>query len=150
MQKFKSIMGYTWAVLACIIAIGTFLGNKSFSQGLASATGIRVSPWYSGGEIIKTTEHGAYRTSLHRPVFDGLIGQRSEGFVQIDWDPAAGLPPEIKESIDYDGDGKEDLIITLNSTTGQTQLTAGNPAILSVDPTYRLKNGWAVRVRLKR
>ena len=150
MQKIKSIMGYTWAVFAFIIALATFLGNNSLSRGLASATGITVSPWYSGGEIVKITEHDAYKTSLHRPVFDTLIGQRKEGFVQINWDPAAGLPPEIRESVDYNGDGKEDFFITLNSATGETRLTAGNPAVLSVDPAYRLKNGWAVRVRLKR
>ena len=150
MQKFKSIVGYTWAVLAFIIALATFLGNDSFSRELALATGITVSPWYSGGEIVKTTEHGAYKTSLHRSVFDSLIGQTKEGFVQINWDPTAGLPPEIRESIDYNGDGKEDFFITLNPATGEVKLTTGNPSVLSVDNAYRLRNGWAVRVRLKR
>lgn len=150
MRKFKSIMGYTWAILAFIIALVTFLGNDSFSRELASATGITVSPWYSGGEVVKTIEHGAYKTSLHRPVFDSLIGQTKEGFVQINWDPTAGLPPEIRESIDYNGDGKEDFVIFLNPATGEVKLTAGNPSVLSVDNAYRLRNGWAVRVRLKR
>lgn len=150
MRKFKSIVGYTWAILAFIIALATFLGNDSFSRELASATGITVSPWYSGGEVVKTIEHGAYKTSLHRPVFDSLIGQTKEGFVQINWDPTAGLPPEIRESIDYNGDGKEDFVIILNPATGEVKLTTGNPSVLSVDNAYRLRNGWAVRVRLKR
>jgi len=150
MQKFKSFLGYTWAILAFIIALATFLGRNSLSRGLASATGIMVSPLYSGGEIVKTTDHGAYKTSLHRPVFDTLIGQTKEGFVQINWDPTAGLPPEIRESVDYNGDGKEDFIIALNSATGEAKLMAANPAVLSIDKAYRLRNGWAARVRLKR
>jgi hypothetical protein len=150
MRKFKSIMGYTWAILAFIIALATFLSSNSLSRGLASATGVTVSPLYSGGEIVKTIEHGAYKASIHRPVFDSLIGQTKEGFIQINWDPSAGLPPEIRESIDYNGDGKEDFVIILNPATGEAKLTAVSLAVLSVDRAYRLRNGWAVRVRLLR
>jgi len=64
---------------------------------------------------VKTIAHDAYRTSVHRPVFDGLFGPRSDGFVQIDWRPATKMPPMIQEKIDVDGDGREDFLIVLDT-----------------------------------
>jgi hypothetical protein len=149
MGKIKSILGYSWAVLAFLIALVTFLGNDYLSQKLASATGIAVSPRYSGGEIVRVIDHGAYRTLIHRPVFDGLIGETKMGFVQINWEPSAGLPAVIREGIDYNGDSREDFIISLNTATGESTLRADDPAILSLGKTYKLRKGWALRVLLK-
>ena len=59
---------------------------------LVSATGLTVSPWFNGGPVVRTVEHGAYRTEIHRPVFDALIGERSEGFVQVSWRPDGAVP----------------------------------------------------------
>jgi hypothetical protein len=150
MRKLKSFLGYIWAVAAIIIALATFFGYNYFSRTLAAATGVTVNPWYSGGEIVKTVDHGNYKTAIHRPVFDALIGQTKEGFIQINWEPAAGLPPVIREGFDYNSDGKEDFSLVLNTTTGEVALIANNPAVLSVEKTYRLRNGWAVRVLLRR
>ena len=150
MKKLLSILGYTWAATALIITLATFLGNTYFSRTLAAATGVSVNPRFSGGDIMKTVDHGNYRTSLHRPVFDYLIGQTQEGFIQINWDPAAGLPPVIQEGFDYNGDGKEDFVVTMNTATGQTTLAKSNPAVLGNAKSYRLRDGWAVRITLKR
>ena len=150
MKKLQSIMGYVGAVAALFIVLATFFGNGYFSRTLATATGITVSPLYSGGNIVKVIDHGAYKTSIHRPVFDSLIGQTEKGFVQINWDPAARLPSEIKEGIDFNGDGQEDFVVTLNTATGQAALASANPAVLSIEKSYRLRNGWAVRVLLTR
>ncbi len=150
MKKIKSIIGYIWAMLALFIAPATFLGQSYFSQTLARTTGITINPWFSGGEIVKVIDHAGYKTSVHRPVFDSLIGQTKEGFVQINWYPAASLPSVIREGIDYNGDGRDDFIVTLNTDTGETTLTRHNPAVLSIEKSYRLKNGWAVRVLLIR
>jgi hypothetical protein len=150
MRKLKSFLGYTWAVAAIIIALATFFGYSYFSRALAVATGITVNPRYSGGEIIKTVDHGNYKTSIHRPVFDALIGQTKEGFIQINWEPTAGLPQVVSESFDYNADGKEDFSLVLNTTAGEIALTASNPSVLSVKKAYKLRNGWAVRVLLKR
>ena len=148
MSKIKGFLGYIWAYLTVFIVLATFVGNDYFSGKLASATGIIVSPWFTGGEIVKTIDHGVYKTYLHRPVFDALIGERREGFIQLNWEPYAGLPPVIREGIDYDGDTKDDFLITLNTKTGNPSLMAYNPAVLSIEQSYRLKKGWAVRVIL--
>jgi hypothetical protein len=99
MKKIKSFMGYIWAAAVIIIALATFLGQSYLSRTLASATGVTVNPLYSGGEIIKTVDHGKYKTAVHRPVFDSLIGQTKEGFIQINWEPAASLPQIISEGL---------------------------------------------------
>jgi hypothetical protein len=150
MNKLKSFSGYTWAVAAIIIALATFFGYDYFSRMLAASTGITVNPVYSGGEIIRIIDHGNYLTSLHRPVFDALIGQTKKGFIQINWEPATGLPQIINEKIDYNGDGTDDFIVTLNTGTGETALTKNNSAVLDIEKSYHLRNGWAVRVLLKR
>ena len=80
MRILKSFLGYTWAVAAIIIALATFVGYNYFSQVFADVTGITINPRYSGGEIVKTVDHGNYKTTIHRPVFDSLIGQTEEGF----------------------------------------------------------------------
>jgi hypothetical protein len=143
-------MGYAWAAAAVIIALATFFGHNYFSSTLAISTGVTVNPRFSGGQILKTIDHGKYKTAIHRPVFDSLIGQTKEGFIQINWEPAAGLPPIIREGFDYNQDGNDDFTITLNTTTGETMLTKNSPDVLDVGKSYRLKNGWAVRVLLKR
>ena len=149
MKKLKSFLGYTWAVAAIIIALATFFGYDYFSRTLAVGTGVTITPLYSGGEIVKTVDHGNYKTSIHRPVFDALIGQTKEGFIQINWEPSAGLPQVVSEGFDYKNDGKEDFIITLNTSTGKATLAKNNPAVLDIGNLYRLRNGWAVRVLLK-
>jgi hypothetical protein len=150
MKTLKGILGYIWAFLAIFIVLATFMGNDFFSEQLASATGITVSPWFSGGEVVRTVDHGTYKTYLHRPVFDALIGEKREGFMQLNWEPYAGLPPVIKEQIDYNDDNEKDFLITLNTHTGETTLTPQSPTVLSTEGPYRLKKGWAVRVRLKK
>jgi hypothetical protein len=150
MKKLKSFTGYIWAMAAIIIALATFFGQNYFSRTLAAKTGVTVNPWHSGGEVMRTVDHGNYKTDIHRPVFDYLIGQTKEGFIQINWEPAAALPQIIRESFDYNNDGKEGFVVTLNTVTGEATLAGSNPVVLGIEKSYRLKNGWAVRVLLKR
>ena len=150
MKTLKGILGYSWAFLTIFIVLATFMGNDYFSEQLASATGITVSPWFSGGEVVRTVDHGTYKTYLHRPVFDALIGEKRKGFMQLNWEPYEGLPSMIREQIDYNGDNKKDFLITVDTHTGDTTLTAQNPTVLATEGPYRLKKGWAVRVRLKK
>jgi hypothetical protein len=150
MRILKWFLGYTWAGATIIIALATFAGYSYFSQVFADVTGININHRYSGGEILRIVDHGNYKTIIHRPVFDSLIGQAEEGFVQINWEPAAGLTQVLNEGFDYNNDGKEDFSIILNTVTEEVILTAANPSVLSVEKAYKLRNGRAVRVLLKR
>ena len=146
MKKLYSILGYGWAVLTILIVLATFMGNNYFSKKFASATGVTVSPRFSGGEVTQVIEHGTYTTFVHRPVFDSLVGERSEGFVQVDWKPARGLPAVIAESLAL-ADG-ERISIQLDTKTGSANLAPARTGAPHVDQTYKLKDGWAVRVVL--
>ena len=90
MGRLKSILGYTAAVLATSIVLATFLGNNYFSNKFALATGITVSPRYTGGEIVKVVDHGTYRTIIHRPVYDGLLGREKKGSFKSNGSPSPG------------------------------------------------------------
>ncbi len=48
MKKLYSTLGYAWAVLTIFIVLATFMGNDYISKKFANATGVTVSPWYSG------------------------------------------------------------------------------------------------------
>ena len=150
MGKLKSFLGHMWAIAALFIALATFMGLDIWPRVLVAATGLTVAPRFTGGEVIRTVDHGVYKTYIHRPVFDGLIGERQEGFIQLNWEPLAGLPPVIQEKIDYDGYHREDFLITLNTQTGAVSLTAFDPSALSVERSYRVKKGWAVRILLRK
>ncbi|OPY77719.1 MAG: hypothetical protein A4E64_01012 [Syntrophorhabdus sp. PtaU1.Bin058] len=150
MPKIRSIAGYMWAGAAIIIVLATFFGSGFFSRTLVAASGVKISPLYSGGEVMRSVDHGSYKALIHRPVFDALIGESKEGFVQVNWEPLAGLPPVIEEPVDYNGDGKEDFSIRIDTKTGKATLTRINPLVLSVINTVKLDNGWVVRVQLKK
>lgn len=150
MPKIRSILGYMWAGAAIIVIFATFLGSGFFSRALVAASGVKISPWYSGGEVVWSVNYGSYRALIHRPVFDALIGERKEGFIQVNWEPLAGLPGVIEESVDYNGDGKEDFSIRIDTKTGKTTLTRINPQVTSIEESVKLDNGWVVRVQLKK
>ena len=148
MKRILSILGYTWAVFCIFIVLATFFKMTYFGPALASITGVKVSPWYSGGEVKTSIDHDGYRTLIHRPVFDGLFSDRKEGFIQIKWEPIRTLPPIIAEEVDYDGDGKADFLVRLDTARGVATLVPYNGSVISVEGVYPLKIGWAVRVIL--
>src|SRR3974377_695109 len=117
-QKLVSGIGYTWAFLCFAVVLATFVGLNSWEHGLVRATGLHISPRFSGGEVRQTIEHGSYQTLVHRLVFDGLISDRATGFVQIDWVPEKGrtLPSVLEEEFDIDGDGTVDAGVRVETS----------------------------------
>lgn len=150
MKRALKIAGYAWAVACVVIVIATFVGNSYFSGKLASATGITVSPWFSGGEIVRSIDHGMYRTVIRRPVFDGLIGESKEGFIQIEWQPVTVLPPVIEDGIDFTGDGKEDFAFRLDTAAGTGALTPRNPSVIAIQTLVKVNQGWVARIQLRK
>lgn len=149
-KKLKAVLGYVMAAAAFIIVIITFVGNDALSRIFARATGITVSPRYSGGEVIKTIDHGAYRSLIHRPVFDGLFSDRASGFIQINWYGQPPWPRKIEEAVDYDSDGTVDFTVTLDTQNLAADLSMQNPLVTGVQQTYRLDRGFAVRIALNK
>lgn len=148
-MRLRTFFGYTVAVLAIIVTLSTFLGMKFFSHKLIDVTGLKISPWFSGGEIVRTIDHGgSYQTLQHRAVFDALIGQRSEGFVQLDFLPLNSLPETISEDIDFDLDGAVDFHVEYNVPTNTAKFTPFSPRAVSVAGCYVRKERRAVRITL--
>lgn len=152
MAKLKSLLAHTWVLLATPIVLATFVGMDSWGALLVRASGVRISPWFVGGEVMRETEHPDYRTVLRQPVFDALIGQRSVGFTQVEWLPAPGaaLPARIEESVDYDGDGVVDFRVDLDTAANRARIEALSPRVLGLGRIYELENERVIRVRLRR
>lgn len=150
MEKIKKFTGYFLACLSILAALATFFGMSFFSRALAIGTGITVSPWFTGGETVRTVDHAAYQTRIHRPVFDALTGEKKQGFVQVDWipGPQENLPPVITEEIDFNGDSLTDFRIDLQTGSLQAVLEPLQPRVQGLAGVYSLDNGIAVRVSL--
>ena len=153
MNTVCKILGYGWAALAVPLVVAGFVGLSHWESLLARSTSISVSPWMTGGEVVRTLPREGYEVRLHRPVFDGLIGQRAKGFVQVDWiviPPATALPERIREQIDYDQDGVADFAVELDVEANQVAFKPLHPNVLGCERLMKLKNGRVLRVVLKR
>lgn len=95
MTRLKTLLCYTWALMAIPIILATFMGMNFWAEKLVAITGLEVSPWYTGGQVAHTVKHNQHHTLIHRPVFDGLIKERRKGFVQIKWEPNESVLPMI-------------------------------------------------------
>jgi hypothetical protein len=150
MTRLRSILGYTAAVLSFVVMVGAFPALEIFGEPLITATGLTVSPNYTGGEVTRTIDYGAYQMQVHRMVFDDvLIGERRTGFIQVDWSPLEGLPARIDEAVDVDGDGQADFRVEVDTLGEEATLTPHATWVLDVDWVYRLEDALALRVRLR-
>jgi hypothetical protein len=150
MKILKSFLGYTWASLAILVVFVTFVGSEPLSRVFASATGITVSPRITGGKVIQTVEHGTYRTMVYRPVFDGLLGERSAGFVQVEWEPQGVLPPVLEEKIELRKERGIAFVVRLDTRTGAATVQGLQGKVTGIDRVYHLDKGWAVRVAVEK
>jgi hypothetical protein len=149
MEKIRPVLGYIMAVFSCLISAAILPAIVMLSEPLITATGLTISPNYSGGEVVQTIDHGAYETHVHRMVFDDvLIGERKEGFIQVDWTPQDALPARIDEEIDADGDGQADFRIELDTASKEATLTPYAAWVLELEGAYKPKGYMLVRVRL--
>ncbi|MBI2839018.1 MAG: hypothetical protein HYX75_11920 [Acidobacteria bacterium] len=149
MTSIRSVLGYAWAVTAIPIVLATFVGMGTWARGLISITDVKVSPRFTGGEIARTIDHKDYLTKIHRPVFDGLFGERAEGFVQVNWAATAGtLPNEIAEELDLDADGSTDCRIHMDTRSMDVSLTPLNPIVQGIVERLRFDRERAVRISL--
>jgi hypothetical protein len=152
MSTLKSVLGYTVAALSIPImlaGLASFGAPLSLGELFVETTGLQRSANWSGGEVAQILEHGSYQTEVHRPVFDALIGEHKEGFVQVAWRPDDALPARIDEEIDADADGQADFRIELDTATQQASLTPYSPNVIELEGVYDLGETLAIRVALK-
>jgi hypothetical protein len=151
MKRIWAVLGYGWAILAFLLLPAIFIGNDFFAKQLVNGTGLAISPRCTGGEVLQRLERGGYQLWVHRPVFDGLIGERREGFVQVDvMTRGRSLPLEIREEVDYDRDNKADFELQIGGGGKQVTLRPERPEVIKVREIIHPKGQVTVRVKLKR
>lgn len=150
MARLRSVLGYTWALALLPVVLATFIGMNNWAKTLAEVTGVKISPWYSGGETATVLQHAGYETIINKPVFQGLLSARKKGFVQIRWSPEKGssLPASIDEEIDFDRDGANDFRVRIDTRTDRANLIPYGSNVVTVNQILRLENGRAVRIGL--
>jgi hypothetical protein len=146
MKKVKIIAGISWAFLGLILIIILFPGLNSFSVSVSKLPFMKLNPIYSGGDIARQMITANCTLDIHKPVFNGFLKERSTGFVQMDWHGT--IPETIKDSVDFDSDGKIDFNILINSKDSKTIIEAFNNKVKKVLISTPTSYGWAVRVGL--
>jgi hypothetical protein len=149
MKKLLAVPAYIWAIACLLLIPVTFIGNNSFANQLAKLPFIKINPLYSGGELTDSITGQDMNIYIYKPVFEALIGESREGFVQIRFSPAGKLPDMITKSIDFDNDGITDFGVNINTGNGETNLNPSNPFITKIIISSKVKEDWIVRVGLK-
>ncbi len=150
MNRLTKVTGYTLAALMVPLVLASLMGMDFWGHKLVSITGISISPWYTGSEVVRKIDHGKYETRIHRPVFDGLLWQTRQGFVQVDWAPLQSIPSSIDEAVDCDGDGIMDFRVELDVPANTARVTPLNKRSATLEGIYQLKDAHSVRVTLHR
>ena len=146
MKKVKIIAGISWAFAGLILIIILFPGLNSFSVSVSKLPFMKLNPRYTGGEVTTRLISEKCTLDIRKPVFNGFLKERNSGFVQMDWH---GIVPEmIRDSIDYDNDGKKDFCIEVNRIKSESGLEVYNGKVKSVLISTPTSYGWAVRVGL--
>ena len=148
MKRIKIIAGITWAFMCLIIIIVLFPGLNYFSNSVSRLSFMKINPNYSGGEIAREYLTESCTLLIHKPVFDGLLKERKNGFVQVDW--RGTIPDRFTDTIDYNLDNSPDFIIRVDRMSSQTDLNALNSKIKDVSISTPTSYGWAARINLER
>ena len=146
MKKVKIIAGICWAFAGLILIVILFPGLNGFSVSVSKLPYMKLNPRYTGGEISRQIITEKCTLDIREPVFNGFLKESNSGFVQMDW--RGTVPEMIKDSIDYDDDGKKDFCIIVNRTQSKSDLDVFNNKVKKILISTRTSYGWAARVGL--
>jgi hypothetical protein len=148
MKKLRLVAGTAWAILCLVLVLVLFPGLSSFSGSLARLPFMKLNPNYSGGEVANLIACGDDTLEIRKPVFDGLIGERKTGFVQVGW--RGRIPEEIQDTIDFNSDSNPDFYVSINTRTAQTDIVPLDRKTGKVLVSTPTSYGWAVRVEVRK
>lgn len=148
MKKIKIIAGITWALAGLLVIIVLFPGLNNFSASAAKLPFMKINPNYTGGEVMLQRVNANCTLDIRKPVFDGLLGERKKGFVQVDW--RGGVPENIADSIDYDLDGVSDFYIKIDRTLNKSEIEILNNKAIGFSVSAPTSYGWASRVEIRK
>lgn len=146
MPKLKAILGYTIAVLM-IFAMFLMLTKRQMLAEMLLKINIKPTAWYSGGEAAQTITRNGYSLTVNHPVFRRLLGDTSDGFVQLHYIPQTGLPAMIQEQVSVDG---YRFTVAVDTAKLTAQLVDSDGYASKAEWVYRFSdNSVAVRIDLK-
>lgn len=148
MKKIKIILGISWATLCLVLIIILFPGLNSFSGKVAGLPFMKINPNMTGGAPAREIVSANCTIVVRKPVFDGLIGERKKGFVQIDW--RGELPQVLNDTIDYNSDGINDFTVNIIRETGATVLNPLSDKVEGTSVSTPTSYGWCLRAKLKK
>jgi hypothetical protein len=146
MEKIKIAVGIFWAIVCLVIIIVLFPGLNSYSSGVSKLPFMKINPNFTGGEAAEQIVMENCTLVIRKPVFDGFLGERKNGFVQLDW--RGKLPDIVFDTIDYDMDKKPDFSITINRSEASTVLKSSNPKVRKVIISTSTSYGWSARIKI--
>jgi len=147
-RHLRSFFSYLLAFCGIPLVLATLLGMNELAALLVRGSHISVSPLYTGGGIARELDHGSWKTRIHEPVFEALLGKPSQGFVQVDWIPKGKLPARISEDLDLDGDGRPDCSVVWERFTGEPSIKVLSPSVLALVEHYELARSYSLRIGL--
>ena len=150
MKKLRAIPAYIWAAACFILIPITFIKNDALAEKLARLPFMKIHPKYSGGdERIAYIKNGLH-VSVFEPVYSGIKGKGSDGFVQVKFAGTNAMPATINEAIDYDLNGDPDFKVSINTANGATILEKLNNHVQSIQVSSKVKDYWLIRVNVVR
>jgi len=156
MKLIKNIFGLVSAFLCIFIVLAIFVANGPLSERLARLPFMKVDPIYTGGNVMNIRESRdscsrGMTVAIHEAVFSSLIGTAECGYIQIDFIPSENeeLPSSISETLDLDADGFDELRITIDTGTGETNLNVCPSKGYSVLNSAKVDEKWILRVGMR-
>lgn len=150
MKKLRTIPAYIWAAACFILIPVTFINIDVLAEKLARLPFMKIHPKYSGGdERIAYIKNGLHVT-VFEPVYSGIKGKGSDGFVQVKFAGTNDLPATINEAIDYDLNGDPDFKVSVYTADGATTLEKLNSHVKSIQVSSKVKDYWLIRVNVAR
>jgi hypothetical protein len=150
MKKIRIIPAYIWAAACFILIPVTFIKNDVLAEKLARLPFMKIHPKYSGGEERIAYINNGLHISVFEPVYSGIKGKGSDGFVQVKFAGTNKIPGTINETIDYDLNGDPDFKVSINTADGITSLEKLNIHVQSIQVSSKVKEYWLVRVNVVR
>lgn len=148
----KPWLGYSWLITALTVSITGFMNLESVAEVLFVKGGFQVTENWRGGAIDYVKVHEDYQTIVHQPVSAGLLTEKGQGFIRIDWVSAQGLPEIIFEAVDYDSDGRVDFTMELNTIDNRVNFHSerSKDFMLMDEKLLVFEESRSIRIKIKR
>jgi len=141
MKRMIPYLAYGAAVLTILFALALPIKVLPVFVSAIKALDLKIAPRFSGGEVAFVIDRGGYQIKVYHPVYPALVGEGSEGFIQLIWQPRSALPSEVQDALDLDRDGNVDCEISIFNPSGK-----GATPLLTVIP----KSPWVLPVQNSR